>query len=479
MRSHDRLFIGGTWVPPAGADVIEVISPHSEEVIARVPAGTPADMDRAVAAAREAFDHGPWPRMDPMDRAAAIRRLAEVFGRRKAELSELITAEMGAPISFSQVGQTGQTYALWSYFAELGRTVEWEEERQGLLGPIVVRREPAGVVAAIVPWNVPQGVIAVKLGPALLAGCTVVLKPAPETPLDSYLLAEMIEEAGIPAGVVNIVAAGRETGEYLVRHPGVDKVAFTGSTAAGRRIGAICGEQLKRCTLELGGKSAAIICDDADLAVTMGWLKLAALVNNGQACVAQTRILASRGRYDDVVAALAETVDGMQVGDPAKPETEIGPLAARRQRERVEAYIRLGQQEGARLVTGGSTPPYDRGWYVTPTVFADVDNDMRIAREEIFGPVLSVIAYEDEADAVRIANASDYGLAGTVWTGDEERGMRIAGQIQAGSYGVNMYAIEPSVPYGGRKSSGVGREGGPEGLEAYVEYKSILRASAS
>ena len=306
MRTHDRLFIGGEWVSPAGTGVIDVISPHTEEIIARVPDGTPADMDRAVAAAREAFDHGPWPRMDPADRAAAVRRLADVFGRRMAELSELITAEMGSPIAFSQIGQTGQTYTLWSYFAELGRTLNWEEERAGVLGPIIVRKEPVGVVAAIVPWNVPQGVIAVKLGPALLAGCTVVLKPAPETPLDSYLLAEIVEEAGIPPGVVNIVAAGRETGEYLVRHPGVDKVAFTGSTAAGRRIGAICGEQLKRCTLELGGKSAAIICDDADLEVTMGWLKLAALVNSGQACVAQTRILASRRRYDEVVAALVD-----------------------------------------------------------------------------------------------------------------------------------------------------------------------------
>ena len=477
MRTHDRLFIGGEWVSPAGTGVIDVISPHTEEIIARVPDGTPADMDRAVAAAREAFDHGPWPRMDPADRAAAVRRLADVFGRRMAELSELITAEMGSPIAFSQIGQTGQTYTLWSYFAELGRTLNWEEERAGVLGPIIVRKEPVGVVAAIVPWNVPQGVIAVKLGPALLAGCTVVLKPAPETPLDSYLLAEIVEEAGIPPGVVNIVAAGRETGEYLVRHPGVDKVAFTGSTAAGRRIGAICGEQLKRCTLELGGKSAAIICDDADLEVTMGWLKLAALVNSGQACVAQTRILASRRRYDEVVAALVDTVEAMQVGDPAKPETEIGPLAARRQRERVEGYIGLGQQEGARVVTGGTEPPYDRGWYVAPTVFADVTNDMRIAREEIFGPVLSVIAYEDDADAVRIANASDYGLAGTVWTGDEERGLGIARQIRVGSYGVNMYAIEPAVPYGGRKASGVGREGGPEGLEAYVEYKSIMRVT--
>ncbi len=476
MRVHDRLFIGGEWVRPAGNDVIHVVSPHTEEVIGRVPDGCPADIDAAVAAARQAFDRGPWPRLDPGERAAAVGRLAEIFGRRGAELSELITAEMGSPLTFSKLGQVGQTQALWGYYAALSPSFGWEEERAGMMGPVVVRREPVGVVAAIVPWNVPQGVIAVKLAPALVAGCTVVLKPAPETPLDSYLLAEMVEEAGIPPGVVNIVAAGRETGEHLVRHPGVDKVAFTGSTAAGRRVGAICGEQLKRCTLELGGKSAAIVCDDADLTVTMGWLKLAALVNNGQACVAQTRILALRRRYDEVVAALAETVSAMRVGDPSDPQTEVGPLVARRQQERVEGYIEVGQREGATIVAGGTGRPYDRGWYVTPTVFADVDNDMRIAREEIFGPVLSVIPYDDEADAVRIADDSDYGLAGTVWTADPERGMEIARQIRTGSYGVNMYGIDPAVPYGGFKASGTGREGGPEGLGEYLEYRSILRA---
>jgi betaine-aldehyde dehydrogenase len=275
--------------------------------------------------------------------------------------------------------------------------------------------------------------------------------------------------------VVSIVAAGRETGEHLVRHPGVDKVAFTGSTAAGRKIGAICGEQLKRCTLELGGKSAAIILDDADLDSTMGWLKLASLMNNGQACIAQTRILASRGRYDEVVGALTETVRGMQVGDPADPATEIGPLVASRQRDRVENYIRIGQDEGAKVALGGSGRPYDRGWYVTPTVFSGVTNDMRIAREEIFGPVLTVIPFDDEADAVRIANDSEYGLAGTVWTADADHGLDIARQVRAGTYGVNTYMIESSSPFGGYKSSGVGRELGPEGLSAYLEYKSIAR----
>jgi aldehyde dehydrogenase (NAD+) len=475
MRQHDRLYIGGEWVAPAGTGTIDVVSPHTEEVIGRVPEATPEDVDRAVAAARHAFDHGPWPRMEPAERAAVVGRLAALYGERVNELAELITEEMGCPITFSQLGQTGQAHAVYGYYAELGKTLTWEEERPGMMGPVTVRREPAGVVAAIVPWNVPQFIVALKLAPALVAGCTIVIKPAPETPLDGYPLAEMLNEAGVPRGVVSIVAAGRETGEHLVRHPGVDKVAFTGSTAAGRTIGAICGEQLKRCTLELGGKSAAIILDDADLASTMGWLKIASLMNNGQACIAQTRILASRSRYDEVVDALTQTVRSMKVGDPADAETEIGPLVAKRQQERVEGYIALGQEEGAKVALGGPGRPYDRGWYVTPTVFADVTNDMRIAREEIFGPVLSVIPYEDEADAVRIANDSDYGLAGTVWTADAEHGLDIARQVRTGTYGVNVYMIESSSPFGGYKSSGVGRELGPEGLAAYLEYKSIAR----
>jgi len=313
---------------------------------------------------------------------------------------------------------------------------------------------------------------------ALVAGCTVVIKPAPETPLDSYLLADLIDEAGLPSGVVSIVPAGRETGEYLVSHPGVDKVAFTGSTAAGRRIGSICGQQLKRCSLELGGKSAAIILDDADLAATVGWLEMASLMNNGQACVAQTRILAPRSRYDETVDAVATMVGGLSVGDPADPVTQIGPLVARRQQDRVEDYILAGQDEGAKLVTGGSRASgRERGWYVAPTVFADVDPGMRIAREEIFGPVLSVIPYEDEEQAVRIANDSDYGLAGTVWTADAERGMQIARQVRTGTYGVNLYMIETCAPFGGYKASGIGRELGPEGLMGYLEYKSIARSA--
>ena len=478
MRVHDRFYIGGQWVEPAGTATIEVISPHTEEVIGRVPDGTPADMDRAVAAARDAFDNGPWPRMTPADRSDAVAKLAELYAARLGDFAELITQEMGSPITFSQLAQAPQPQMMLSYFAELGKTFTWEDERPGLFGPVIVRREPVGVVAAIVPWNVPQFTTMTKLPAALVAGCTVVLKPAPETPLDSYLLAELIDEAGLPPGVVNIVPAGRGAGEHLVSHGGVDKVAFTGSTAAGRRIGSICGQQLKRCSLELGGKSAAIILDDADLASTVGWLEMASLMNNGQACVAQTRILAPRSRYDETVEAVASMVNGLAVGDPGDPATQIGPLVAKRQQDRVEDYITVGQDEGAKVVTGGSRASgRERGWYVAPTVFADVDPGMRIAQEEIFGPVLSVIPYEDEAQAVRIANDSDYGLAGTVWTADTERGMQIARQVRTGTYGVNMYMIETCAPFGGYKASGIGRELGPEGLSSYLEYKSIARTA--
>ena len=329
-----------------------------------------------------------------------------------------------------------------------------------------MRKAPVGVVGAIVPWNVPHLVLMPKLIPALIAGCAVVVKPAPETPLDAMWLAEMLDEVDLPEGVVSIVPGGRDTGEHLVRHPGVDKIAFTGSTASGRRIAAICGEQLKRVSLELGGKSAAIILDDADIDSTVAGLKTAGLMNNGQGCVLQTRILVSERRHDEVVDALAEMMSGLQVGDPADEATDIGPLVAQRQQHRVQGYIRAGIDEGARIVVGGDDSPYDRGWYVRPTLFADATNQMRIAREEIFGPVLTVLKYSDERDAVRIANDSDYGLAGSVWTADTAHGLQIAEAVRTGTYGINMYDIDIASPFGGFKQSGIGREFAAEGLSA-------------
>ncbi len=481
MQKHDKLFIGGEWVKPASDAVIEVISPQTEEVIATVPDSSTEDVDRAVAAARTAFDEGDWPQRSPEERIAAVQKFAELYAGRLGDMAQVITDEMGSPISFSNLGQAPAAWMMLNTFIGLAGAYPWEETRTGMLGTdIVVRSEPVGVVAGVVPWNVPQFVTMSKLAPALLTGCTVVMKPAPETPLDAILMAELLSEAGIPKGVVSIVPAGREVGEHLVRHPGVDKVAFTGSTAAGRRIAAICGEQLKRVSLELGGKSAAIILDDADLEQTMNGLRFASLMNNGQACVAQTRVLASRARYDEVVDALSGMVSSMAVGDPNDPTTEIGPLVAKRQQERVEKYIALGQEEGARVVVGGSGRPngMDKGWYVQPTVFANATNDMRIAREEIFGPVLTVIPFDDVKDAVRIANDSEYGLAGSVWTGDAELGMDIARRVRTGTYGVNQYTMDFVAPFGGYKSSGIGREFGKEGIEHYTELKSIVPPGA-
>jgi aldehyde dehydrogenase (NAD+) len=474
MQTHDRLFIGGDWVQPSSGATIDVVSPHSEAVVGRVPEGREADIDRAVAAARDAFDQGPWPRMTPGERADLMAALLAQLQARAGDLAVTITEEMGSPISFSHMAQVMASNMVLDYYVRLAREYRFEDVRAGMLGPCIVRREPVGVAGCIVPWNVPLFVTMLKLGAALAAGATVVVKPAPETPLDAILLADAIRDAGIPAGVVNIVPAGREVGEHLVRHPRVDKIAFTGSTAAGRRIASICGEQLKRVTLELGGKSAAIILDDADLPSTIAGLMPGALMNNGQACVAQTRILASRARYREVTDAVVEAVRAWTVGDPMDPTTLCGPLVAARQRDRVEGYIAIGKKEGAQIACGGGRPKgMPTGWYVEPTVFTGVENGMRIAQEEIFGPVLAIIPYDDEADALRIANDSEYGLAGSVWTADADHGLDVARRVRTGTYTVNGFAMEFGAPFGGFKCSGVGRELGPEGLEAYLEAKQI------
>ena len=474
METHTKLFINGAWEKPATAATIDVISPHTEQVIARVAEASQADVDRAVAAARAAFDDGPWPRLSGAERGAAMQRLLMALQMRGEQLAQVITNEMGSPISFSNMGQVMAANFVLDYYARLAGEYAFEDVRQGMLGPALVRREAVGVAAAIVPWNVPLFTIMLKLGPALAAGCTVVVKPAPETPLDAVILAEALVEAEIPAGVVNILPAGREVGEYLVTHPGVDKVSFTGSTAAGRRIAALCGERLRRVTLELGGKSAAIILDDADLDSTVAGLLPAMIMNNGQACVAQTRVLAPRRRYKDVTEALGALFAGLSVGDPADPATMVGPLVSARQRDRVEGYIAIGRKEGAKVAVGGGRPAAQAtGWYVEPTLFTDVDNKMRIAQEEIFGPVVAVIPYEDEADALRIANDSEYGLSGSVWTADVDHGLDVARRVRTGTYTVNGFMMEFSAPFGGFKCSGIGRELGPEGLSAYLEPKTI------
>ena len=473
-RCYDELFLGGVWRKPATPRQLAVISPHSEEPIGHVQVASPADVDAAVAAARHAFDHGPWPRLEPLERMSKVEELAAIYGRHIDEMADLITAEMGSPRSFSRLGQAAGAAAMIHLALAAARDFPWVERRRGVLGEAHLRRAPVGVVGAIVPWNVPQCLIMPKLIPALLAGCPVIIKPAPETPLDALWLAEMIEQVGLPEGVVSVLPGGGDVGEALVRHPGVDKIAFTGSSATGRRIAAACGEQLKRVSLELGGKSAAIVLDDADIAKTVAGLKTAGLMNNGQACVAQTRILVSERRHDEFVDALADMMSALRVGDPADETTDIGPLVAQRQQQRVQDYIRLGQQQGARVVLGGVDNPAERGWYVRPTLFTDANNNMRIAREEIFGPVLTVLTYTDEDDAVRIANDSDYGLAGSVWTADTAHGLDIAARVRTGTYGINMYMLDTATPFGGFKQSGIGREFGPEGLDEYVELQSVV-----
>ena len=481
MHRHDRLFIGGTWASPSTDDSIEVISPHTESPIARVAAPGPADVDAAVTSARVAFDEGPWPGLDPSDRIDAVRRLTKLYAAQSGPMADLITAEIGAPTSFAQRAQVGLPSMMMGAFCDLAESFRWQETRPGFYGSdLDIRREPVGVVAAIVPWNMPQFLIITKLIPALLAGCCVVLKPAPESPLDALLLAEMLDEADLPKGVVSVLPGDAAVGEQLVGHPGVDKVSFTGSTAAGKAVAAACAADLKRVSLELGGKSAAIVLDDAEPAAVASAIRSASLSNCGQICNALTRILLPANRSEEFVDALAAEMKSLRIGDPADPATQLGPLVAQRQQRRVRNYIAEGQKEGARLVVGGTDLPdgIAHGWYVKPTLFADADNSMRIAREEIFGPVLTAIPYRDEDDAIAIANDSDYGLAGSVFTADHDRGVGIAGRVRTGTFGVNQgYTMDPFAPFGGVKASGYGRELGAEGIDGYTVTKSISIAA--
>jgi acyl-CoA reductase-like NAD-dependent aldehyde dehydrogenase len=473
VRNFDQLFIGGRWTAPSSEAVIESISASTEAVIATVPEAREGDVDAAVAAARKAFDEGPWPQMDPAERGGYLKRIKAEVAKRHEEMSQAFSAEIGTPIGISRAFHDN-ALSMWEDSSTLHERFAFEEHRTWDGGDAWVVREPVGVVATIIPWNGPVTTASMKMGPALAAGCPVILKPAPEGPVSVMMLAEAFEAAGLPEGVVSVLPAGREVGEYLVGHPGVDKVAFTGSTAAGQRIMSICGERIARVSLELGGKSAAIIADDIELEGILPTLVLGGIAHTGQVCAALTRVLVPRARHDEIVDAIVEHIGNYPVGDPMDANTALGPLAAERQRDRVESYIQIGREEGATLACGGGRPEnLDRGWYVEPTVFANVDNSMRIAREEIFGPVLTVIPFDDTDEAVRIANDSPYGLSGAVFADDTELAASIARRVRTGQMSINSWSICVVQPFGGYKQSGIGREGGIEGIAPYLETKVI------
>jgi acyl-CoA reductase-like NAD-dependent aldehyde dehydrogenase len=475
---RDALFINGGWVAPSTSSRITVLNAATEEVLATVPLADVADVDRAVAAARNAVENSEWSQASPADRAAAMTRFADELQKCSGELARTVSQENGMPIGLSEAFEGGFAIGLLRYYADLAATLSVEDVRPSQMGlETVVRRSPAGVVAAIVPWNYPVVLAMSKIAPALAAGCSVVVKPSPPaTVLDWFIVAEAVEAAGIPLGVINWVPGGPDVGAYLVSHPGVNKVAFTGSTAAGRSIATICAGLLRPVTLELGGKSAAILLDDVGMDAIMPNLQFITFMNNGQTCVTCSRILAPAGRYDEVVDALATRVSMLRVGDPLDPNTEIGPMATAAHRDRVERYIEKGRGE-ARLVAGGGRPKgIDKGWFVEPALFAYMTNDATIAQEEIFGPVLSVIPYDDEPDAVRIANDSVYGLGGTVFSADTERAKNIARQVHTGTIGINGYPVAIGSPFGGVKDSGSGREFGPEAINGYLNLKSMYIA---
>jgi len=477
MSEHPELFVGGRRVPPRDGRVVRVHNPATGAHVGTAALASAADIDDAVAAARSSFDSGVWASADPARRAEVLRVAADLLDKRAPELARSITAELGCPIWFSERAHVPNPIRHLRYYADLAERFPYDERRTNGGNTSLVTQEPVGVVAAITPWNGPLSTPALKVAPALAAGCSVVLKPPPETPLTVQALADALAQAGLPEGVLSVVPGDREAGAHLVAHPGVDKISFTGSSAAGKKIMAAAADRVARVTLELGGKSAAVICDDADLDAVVPALLPMALMVNGQACIAQTRVLVPRRRRAEIVDALAEALRGQRVGDPADPETTVGPMVSDRQRDRVAGYVATGRHEGARVVVGGERMdlPGDLagGWFVPPTLLDGVDNAMRVAQEEIFGPVLAVIEYEGDDEAVAIANDSRYGLSGSVWSRDEERALAIARRIRTGMVSLNGRPQAFGSPFGGYKESGVGREMGPEGFRSYLETKSI------
>ncbi len=473
--SHPQsLFIGGDWISSVSTRTIELVSPSTEDRLGSVAAASEADVDRAVAAARRAFDDGPWPRMTGPERAAKLRAIADRVEARAADFAQAWSLQVGMPIAHSEMFSR-HARGYFDYFAALADQGFEEERKSALGGSCIVVREPVGVAVAIVPWNAPLATLLLKVAPALAAGCTVIAKPAPETPLEALLLAECVADAGLPEGVFSVLPADREVSDYLIRKPEVDKVSFTGSTAAGLHIASVCGSRMARVTTELGGKSAAIILDDAKLETVVAGIMPNIVGLCGQQCAAFSRILVPRNRKDEITQALAAAFGAVKVGDPFDRTTQMGPLVAKRQLDRVCGYIEEGAREGAKIVTGGKRPSHlKKGWFVEPTLFSDVANDMRIAQEEIFGPVGCIVSYDSEEEAIKIANDSIYGLSGGVFTEDTDRAYRVARRIRTGNFAQNGRVIDFTMPYGGFKQSGVGREGGIEGLHGFTEVKSVF-----
>jgi aldehyde dehydrogenase (NAD+) len=474
VKHSEKLWIDGTWAPARSGRMIELVSPDTEQVIGTVAEADERDMDAAAAAARAAFDTGPWNRLSPAERIAILKRMAEHLQAREAEIARAWTLQIGGLATFSGPMTAGSTMNFRQIIALVEQFAFVETRSSPVVRTAIVAHEPVGVVAAIAPWNAPYGIMLNKVAYALAAGCTIIMKPSPETPLETYIIAEAAEAAGVPKGVVNLVCGHRAASDHLVCNSGVDKVSFTGSTVAGKRIASACGERIARCTLELGGKSAAIVRDDFPIDAAADLLTGTITLMSGQVCAMLSRVLVSRRRHDELADAIARRMRKVAIGHSDDPATQLGPLAMKRQLERVEMYIEEGRRT-AELLSGGRRPTHlDRGYFIEPTLFAHVKNETRIAQEEIFGPVLSLIPFEDEEDAIRIANESNYGLNGSVLTQDANAAYRLARRIRTGAVGQNGLRMDFGLPYGGFKQSGVGREGGIEGLCAYLETKTIL-----